>query len=68
MSKKQFCDLLFEYIKDDFTKVDIDLENESYGFDFNKDDLVLRKDYFLIQRPGCPSFKIHYEEVKGISL
>ena len=68
MSKKQFCDLLFEYIKDNFTEVDIDLEYMSYGFNFNRDDLVLRKEYFLIQRPGCSSFKIHYKEVKGISL
>lgn len=67
MNKKEFCNLLFRYIDDGFTMLDIETDSEVYGFNFDEDTLLLRKYYFEICGPGLPSVEINYKKVENIS-
>lgn len=66
MSKREFCDLLFWYISDGFIKVDIEIEDDTYMYDFNTDYLFLANDYFTLTNEGAMSFRINYKDVKSI--
>ena len=66
MSKIDFCNLLFRYIGDGFTILDIETETFIYTYDFEEDNLLLSKSHFTLSSSGMLSFKIEYEDVKDI--
>lgn len=67
VSKIDFCNLLFEYIKDGFTTLDIITKDDVYVYyDFEKDSLFLSEKYFAIKCEGLFRIEINYEDVRGI--
>ena len=66
MSKIEFCNLLFRYISDGFTKVDIETKDTTYMFDFDIDRISLTQDYFILPSDDMFDYLIYYEDVKTI--
>lgn len=66
MNKKDFCSLLFRYIDDGFTILDIETSDFIYGFDFERDNLFLGQKHFIVTQ-GLLRFEINYKDVKRVS-
>ena len=67
MSKLDFCEFFFEYIKDGFTLVTIETKDTFYGVDFMEDTLFLGKNYLVLTQGLGATFKIYYEDINAIA-
>ena len=67
MTKIEFCNLLFKYVNDGFTVLDIEMEKATYTFDFESDYILLSEEYFELESGRVFDDRIYYRDVKGIS-